>query len=295
MRYARRVLTVLRSLPVLLRFVTTRSVGAEYGVGFSQKLVLFFRILRNTRRIETLSNYREHLALASAILSTPAAVGGCVVECGSYVGGSTANLSLVCALANRRLLVFDSFAGLPEPAEYDRFHPAVHVHHVDVYFAGRFAASQETVERNVREFGNISVCEFRAGFYADTMKDFEEPLVLAFLDVDLIDSLRSCLTGLWPNLVTGGWIYVHEARNLDLVRVFFDHDWWQKTLRDDSPGFVGSGVGLPLGMGVEWGSELGYAQKVDKTRQAATFADPATLEAALTQSEKQRRSTTSDA
>jgi O-methyltransferase len=42
-----------------------------------------------------------------------------VVECGTYAGGSTANLSLVCALVGRELEVFDSFEGLPDPEARD--------------------------------------------------------------------------------------------------------------------------------------------------------------------------------
>ena len=38
---------------------------------------------------------------------------GVVVECGCYLGGSTANLSLICQAVGRELIVYDSFEGLP--------------------------------------------------------------------------------------------------------------------------------------------------------------------------------------
>ena len=38
---------------------------------------------------------------------------GVVVECGCFLGGSTANLSLVCEVVGRELIVYDSFEGLP--------------------------------------------------------------------------------------------------------------------------------------------------------------------------------------
>ena len=179
-------------------------VGGEYGIGFKKKFGLLYKFYRNTQRIETLSDFREHMELAAEVLRVPKAVAGSVVEAGCYVGGSTANLSLVCALTGRKLIVFDSFEGLPEPKEYDRWHRAIHAGHTDVYFKGRFAATRQVVEQNVTRFGDISVCEFRAGYYSETMLTVKEPIVMTFLDVDLIDSLKPCLTGLWPNLVPGG-------------------------------------------------------------------------------------------
>jgi hypothetical protein len=71
-----------------------------------------------------LSDFREHMELAAAVLRIPSATEGTVVECGRYMGGSTSNLSLVCATTGRKLIIFDSFAGLPEPQEYDRWHHA---------------------------------------------------------------------------------------------------------------------------------------------------------------------------
>ena len=65
---------------------------------------------RNYRRI---TRVIEQLIMATQILRSPKTVEGCVVEYGSFKGGSAANLSLVCALCGRQLEVFDSFAGLP--------------------------------------------------------------------------------------------------------------------------------------------------------------------------------------
>ena len=239
----------------------------------------------NTRRIETLSDFREHVELAAALLRVPRSIKGSVVECGCYVGGSTANLSLVCAMTGRKLIVFDSFAGLPEPEEYDRWHHAVHVDHTDVYYKGRFAASQEIVRKNVSKFGDLSVCEFRPGYYKDTMSDVNDRIVMAFLDVDLIDSLKPCLEGLWPNLCAGCRIYTHEARNLAFVSLYFDKNWWQESLGEDAPGLVAAGLGLPLGIRMKdnWSSELGYTQRPRELPEIAPDQDPEILTQAMTE------------
>jgi O-methyltransferase len=279
--YLKVLLSLCQSLPAVQSFLRTKEIGSEYGIGFRAKLELLLRFIRNTKEVETLSDFREHVELAAAILRVPRSTIGSVVECGCYVGGSTVNLSLVCAMVGRKLIVCDSFEGLPEPQEYDRWHHSVHVGHTDIYYKGRFAATRRTVEENVSKFGNISVCEFRPGYYEDTMPGFSEQTVLAFLDVDLIDSLKPCLEGLWPLLSPGCRVYTHEARNLALVAVFFDQAWWQETLHEDAPGFVGSGAGLPLGLGLGLGSELGYAQKPVAATGAAPDQDPEIIREAL--------------
>lgn len=258
-RLARDAARALRTLPTLLAFLVDRSVGAPYGAGMRRKARLALRFRRNHRRLQTLSDVIEHLELASAILAVPPSVDGVVVECGCYRGGSTANLSLVAALAGRRLVVFDSFAGLPEPSETDRLHPTPFSEHVDAYAHGDFAASLETVQANVRRHGRLDVCELVPGFFEETMPGYDRPTVCAFLDVDLVSSLRPCLLALWPRLVPGGRIYVHEAQSLKLASVFFDEAWWERELGEPAPGLVGAGTGLPLAAGV--GSQLGYAQK----------------------------------
>ena len=209
--------------------------------------------------MQTLSTLREHLQLAAALLETPPTVEGDVIECGCYEGGSTVNLSLVCSLTNRRLVVCDSFQGLPRPNEEDRVHYSTHVDHYDTYEEGRFAASLDLVRSNLAKYGSIEACDFVAGYFEDTLSGLDRKYVLAFLDVDLIASLKPCILGIWPNLREGCKMFVHEARSIALVSVFFDSAWWRAELAADPPGFVGAGTGLPLELGK--GSELGYVRK----------------------------------
>lgn len=285
MRYLQLIPSLLRSIPAMQRFFFARGIGGAYGIGFWAKVRLLIHFFLNTRRIETLSDFREHMELASAVLRIPPNTEGSVVECGCYKGGSTSNLSLVCAMTGRKLIIFDSFAGLPEPQEYDRWHHAVHVNHTDIYFEGRFAAEREVVERNVDRFGKLSVCEFRSGYYEETMSSMHEKVIMAFLDVDLIDSLKPCIKGLWPNLCAGGRIYTHEARNLAFVSLYFNEAWWQENLHENAPGFVGAGIGLPLGVDNTSGSDLGYAQKADKISEVSPDQDQKILERAMSSSE----------
>jgi hypothetical protein len=88
--------------------------------------------------------------------------------------------------------------------------------------------------------------------------------VLAFLDVDLRSSLETCVRALWPQLVPGGRIFVHEAPHLEIASLFFDERWWQENLGAPAPGLIGAGCGLGLSPGVGgWRSWIGYAAKLD--------------------------------
>lgn len=258
-RLAGRIGEAIVSLPMLIAFVLQGSIGREYGVGRLRKVRLIAQFIRNIRSVETLSSITEHVELASTLLRLPRSVPGDVVECGCYVGGSSVNLSLAAALTGRRLIVFDSFRGLPEPDEADRLHHNALSGNVDEYYEGRFAATRETVEGNIARYGDIGVCEFVEGYFEDTVPGLDRPVAMAFLDVDLVASLDPCILGIWPNLQPGTRIYVHEARSLQLSAAFFARDWWREQLDEEPPGLVGAGTGLPLR--AVTGSELGYAEK----------------------------------
>jgi O-methyltransferase len=201
--------------------------------------------------------------LAKAILSIPPDVEGAVVECGCYKGGVTVNLSIVCEIVGRRLAVCDSFEGLPPIAEYDQAHVAPHHTAEGItghYEEGEFASgSIDVVKDNLRKYGRLEVCDFVVGYFETSMAKLDMPVAMAFLDVDLIDSLRPCVIAIWPRLADGGRVYVHEADDLVLVATFFEREWWAREIGGLPPGFVGAGIGLPLG--VLEGSGLGYAEK----------------------------------
>lgn len=74
----------------------------------------------NTRRMTVATSYKNHLARALRILEFPPDVAGHVVERGCYKGGSATNLSFVCRITGRKLVLFDSFQGLPKGHPDDR-------------------------------------------------------------------------------------------------------------------------------------------------------------------------------
>ena len=228
------------TVPIAIYFILdSTKIHPAYKIGFFTKFRLGMRMFLNKFRIETGTTYKAHLAMALKIFETSPDVEGVVLECGSWKGGSAANLSLVCKLAGRKLVLYDSFEGLPEGIEGDREAP--------IYTKGEYAGALEEVKENIRKYGAIEVCEFVKGWYSETMPDLDRPVLLAFLDVDLEASLETCVRHIWNNLTDKGYIFIDEYVGLDYCSLFYSERYWRETFGRTPPGLIGAGVGLALG------------------------------------------------
>ena len=257
----RRTGTLLRNVAHVASFVAG-DAGAQYGVGMLRRWKIVGAVRRNARQPGSAASFLEHLTLVEALLRVPRELQGDVAEFGCFKGMATASLSLVCALIGRKLRVFDSFEGLPAPDEA--------VHNIDTgaevkYKQGDYAGSLDEVRANVAKFGRIDVCEFVRGFFSDTLpqRPRDERYVLIFEDADLVSSARDVLTHAWPRLQPGCIFFCHEARDTEVVALFFDRNWWRQTMGTDAPGLIGSGEGLPLSAN---GSSLSYVRKANTER-----------------------------
>jgi len=238
-RLLKRVYYVL-SVPVSIVFLLdSTAIHAAYRMYWFRRLALGLRMFVNTIRIPTATSYKAHLAMALKILETPPEVHGDIIECGTYKGGSAANLSLVCRVTGRKLKVCDSFEGLPEGDARDR--EAKH------YSRGDYAGMLEEVQRNIRRAGAPECCEFIPGWFRDTLPSLSSPVLLAFVDVDLEASLETCIRYIWPNLVKGGFIFIDEAVSTDYSALFYSERWWRESFGCTPPGLIGAGTGLGLG------------------------------------------------
>jgi len=230
----------LAQVPLSIVFIlASRRIHPAYRLTLARKLILGARMFWNARRIPTASSPKAHLAMALKILEAPPEIHGDVVECGTWKGGSAANLSLVCEIAGRRLVVFDSFQGLPEGVEGDR--EAVS------YAPGDFHGSLEEVRENVSRYGCLGVCEFVPGWFERTLPAYEGPVLLAYLDVDLEASLETCVRELWPKLLDCGHVFIDEYFELDYCALFWSEWWWREHFDRAPPGLIGAGAGLALG------------------------------------------------
>lgn len=255
-------LVAMLSIPIILSEYFRPETGNEYGISFWTKLKLARTMRSNRKQVTTASHFLEHLLMATEIMKVPRAVEGCVVECGSFKGGSAANLSLVCELCNRKLEIFDSFAGLPEPSNMDQKHILVGSQEVPTYEKGSWHGTLSEVKGNIARSGKITVCNFNVGYFDETLPGFHQRCIMAFLDVDLVDSVKTCLKYLWPLLQDGCYLFTHEAHHPEIAALFFGENWWRSNMKSTVPGLVGAGTGIglqPASGGFR--SALGYTVK----------------------------------
>ena len=163
---------------------------------------------------------------------------GVFIEAGCYKGGSTAKLSQVAKHLGRGLVVFDSFEGLPKNQEdHDK---SIFGYSIKGWFeSGGFAGSLQEVQKNVTEHGNIEVCRFIKGWFDDTMPDFQEPILGAYIDVDLVSSTRTCLINLYPLIVPGGVLISQDGDFPLVLELFEDECFWQEEIGCPMPEIQG--------------------------------------------------------
>jgi O-methyltransferase len=239
---------LLRPLIALYRLIESRDEATAVlsfllrrypHTGFMTRLRLLKQMYVISFRVECPHSQREVLAFIRAILNISPELTGCIVEAGSYKGGSTAKFSLAARLANRRLVVFDSFEGIPEHAE---------THTKDIFgrpvgFApGSYSGSLEQVRSTIRRFGCLEACEFVKGWFDETLPRFDEPIAAAYLDVDLASSTRTCLRNLYPKIVNGGVLYSQDGHLPLVLEAFTDNEFWERDIGARRPDVEGLGT-----------------------------------------------------
>jgi hypothetical protein len=135
-------------------------------------------------------------------------VGGSVLECGCFKGYSSCCLSIACRRLGYPLVTADSFAGLPpDPKEVGGEH---------WYQPGDFAGSRPEVEQNLHTFGDPAGIELVEGWFSESLREWDRPLALIWLDVDLWSSTMDVLGACLSHLDTRGCIFSHEFSEVDI-------------------------------------------------------------------------------
>jgi hypothetical protein len=173
----------------------------------------------------------EILSFIREILTIPAGRPGCVVEAGCFKGSSAAKFSIAASLAGRRLVVCDSFQGLPA---FDEKHGMSIENRQIVFNEGDFAGSLAEVRGNIERFGALHACGFVEGWFDESLRSWSEPIAAIYLDVDLAASTRACLKYLYPWLVPGGVLYSQDGHIPLVLEVFEDEAFWRTEL-DSAP------------------------------------------------------------
>lgn len=231
--------------------------GAQYGIGPNDKIDLFNKFSAHMGLVEGHTGNMKHIFMAEKILNISLAVRGDIVECGAFKGSSSISLSHVAERVRRKLIVCDSFKGLPPNCEPEMV--LAHHNHIEPMKEGDFAGSREEVEANIRKFGVIERVSFIEGFFNESLKALQGPIAFAFIDVDLVSSTRDCLKAIWPLMSSGGVIVTDDAPDLNVAKVYFDDHWWRENLGCDAPGLIGAGCGVWVSNGNSTGQ--GYCTK----------------------------------
>jgi O-methyltransferase len=220
------------------KFIQRATGKGPDTVAFRKEIARRFRVIH--RRVQCAHQEVEMLILAEAILNLQ--VPGPIVELGCFKGGSTTKLSLVAKATGRELHVFDSFEGLPSPEAKDAKHDYVSGK-VKSYTQGEYRGTLDEVKQNISTWGEIGVCSFVKGYYSETLPKVNVSPAFVFMDVDLIDSGRTCMKALWPRLLPGGMYYTHEAGMATFLDGLLDGAWWHAELNCCPPLLVGAGFG----------------------------------------------------
>jgi O-methyltransferase len=230
------------------RYLQLRAAFIENGARSRHGRPLRIRLVeafeKIDREVPTFTSPTDGLFLAEAVLSLEAE--GTLVECGCFQGASTAKLSLLADVVGRQLLVFDSFAGLPQAAGDESRDHDLRQAQTPSWPSGAYAGGLDAVKANVERLGALSVCRFHPGWFADTLTGANLPhaVALAFADVDLVSSVRDCLTALWPRLSEGGVFFSHDVTFLKVLRLFSDTVFWRDVLGTSPPIVFGAGFGI---------------------------------------------------
>jgi len=239
--------TVLAA-PAHVAFVL-RGAGSRCGVRARAGLAWQSIIIHLS--LECGHNPREALHILEEIVELPDDAPGAVVECGAFLGGSTAKLSLAASLVGRKLIVCDSFEGLPEVSDKD------HTERKPDFITGAYQGRLDLVSANVARLGKLDCVEFVRGWYGQSLGQLSgKPIACAFWDVDLHDSFHDCIRALWPELNPGAKVFIHDVDREPVVDAFSDPTWWHDEMHDEPPGVIGAHSGLsPLS------PLIGYATK----------------------------------
>lgn len=241
-----------------IRDFELNNYGSNYKLTHNDRKIIIGRIFNIMSNVESATSMNVHLTLVKFLLDTPKGQ-GFVVECGSFKGASACTLSIICKIIGKKLIIYDSFEGLPSAEKkIKRYYPFLSLR--GYYKKGMYAGSLNDVKKNISKYGELGVVEFRKGLFETTLKSHKEKLDFVFIDVDLTSSTYTCIKYLWPKLKKGCYFFTDDACDMTVVECWFNKNWWKENLNLNPPGYVGSGCGIVRSSKF---SSLGFAKKED--------------------------------
>lgn len=149
--------------------------------------------------VGTISQARTLALQRSADLFSKENLRGAVAEAGVYRGEFARLINRV--FPEKKFYLFDTFAGFDErdiPFEDEE----------SLTRASHF--KDTSVDLVKAKMPNISVCDFRRGFFPETAAGIDDKFVFVSLDLDLYKPTYEGLLFFWPRMVAGGHIFIHD-------------------------------------------------------------------------------------
>ena len=222
-----------------LEFLATRDRSAALelllardlpSVSMGARLGLIRRFVRATNAVRGYHTLTEMLQIAGAILAR-AGKSPVVLEAGCGYGASTAKLSLAVRIAGGSLIACDSFQGIPEN---DERHESLDGRTIE-FRTGAFRGRLTSVRRTVEKFGAPEVCRFEKGWFADVLPGIGGPLDVVVLDVDLVQSTRTCVRELWPRLRPDGVLFSLDGQLRATHELLSESRFWSEEVGSEPP------------------------------------------------------------
>lgn len=193
-----------------------------------KRLWLLSRYVATTNAVRGYHSLTEMLSIATAILERREPV---VLEAGCGYGASTAKLSLAVGLVKGTLIACDTFRGIPDNDERH--------FHLDgrpvVFRAGAFKGRLRSVERTVARWGDVGRCRFEKGLVQDSLPGLQTSLDVVVMDVDLVESTRTCLRELWPKLRPNGVVFSLDGQLRATHELLASARFWREEVGVESP------------------------------------------------------------
>ena len=146
-----------------------------------------------------------------SLAETALAVDGDFAEFGCYRGDTSVELQkLLQNQTEKRLWLYDSFAGLPEKSPEDQSSAG------DAFKAGELLVTKrEVIEKFKRR--NLRLPIIKKAFFEDLEEsDLPEKIAFAFLDGDLYQSIKTSLKLASPRMAKSSILIVHDYNNPEL-------------------------------------------------------------------------------
>lgn len=132
---------------------------------------------------------------------------GDIVECGSYKGGSGLLMGLMIQKLgiNKKVHLFDSFEGLPDPDEI----------HDKGYKKGQFLSNYEDLQSTIESLGLTDIVKLHKGWFSETIPAYlsqynPEAVSLFHIDCDLYTSTMDCFPSIFPLMVNDSIVVLDD-------------------------------------------------------------------------------------